>query len=367
VKIDYESENALLLEQIKQLEAELEYYFLEVNRHHNIKSYFGVPLSYILPARSSSVSGLDIHESGGCRISLWQVEGFDLGWLNIGRVRFNLIFANVDMYLQVLEVEDTNLDPKLSGTQDDDISILVCLNREISRENSDSRIVDIHALSTSYLLLVCGLMSLVFIELGKPSPNLSGHFSSAEMRYWRSKVSDAKQLLSNNISKEFYCDRVWLRNTEYQADYEQIWLAIDNLVISENVYDLYDFKLEALEIKNDSGEGKYFSRYLQLGFGNCHDGLAPLQAWPPAGSDKYGYQLRIRFDLHSNSVDFGQDTVLAAQDLDFLCTLIRNIGVMLDLLDHQGDKFKRDWSDWLEIVSAAYRILESVRPELGVL
>jgi len=367
MSIDHQAENALLLGQIKQLEAELEHYFLEVNRHHSIKSGFGMPLSYILPARSNSVAGLDIRELEGRRISLWRAEGFELGWLNIGRVEFNFIVSDSDMYLQILEIEDTNLDAKLSGTRNGDVSIPVHLNPEISRARSDSRITDIHALSTSYLLLVCGAMSLVFIELGKPNSNLSEHFSPVEMRYWRSKASDASRLLSNNVSKEFHCDNVWLKATEHQADYEQIWLAIENLMISESIYDLYDFKLEALEMRGDKGDWKYFSRYLRLELRNCHDGLAPLRAWPPTESDKYGYHLRIRFDLHSNSVDLGQDTLLSAQDLDFLCTLIRNISTMAGLLDHRGDKLKRNWRDWLESVSAAYRILESVKPKLGVL
>ena len=133
-------------------------------------------------------------------------------------------------------------------------------------------------------------------------------------------------------------DSVQLRE-EYSTDgYEHLWLVFNNVLLGNVWRNTLEFKLSANKV--GMAQNGEFSDAINIEFRDLDDGSAPLMTWPPETADEYGPKLNVAINNLTPLNDF------ANHDKQLILHLVNNVTSILDKLDVDESDMSRSKSEW---------------------
>jgi len=145
-------------------------------------------------------------------------------------------------------------------------------------------------------------------------------------------------------------DRVSLKREQVNADYEHLWLHLDNLAMGSRRWPQFEFRFSCANVTPES-----FGNHPKLEFPQ-ELGKAPFENWFVESHDDFGAKLELRFAL-PESIDLAVWQRLSANDRVFLKALIARLPAILAALQADGVKLARPWKAWIVMAHAVQRVL----------
>lgn len=145
-------------------------------------------------------------------------------------------------------------------------------------------------------------------------------------------------------------DRAVLKHEQANADYEYLWIHLDNLTFGARVWPEFEFRLSCAEVR----PGR-FGAYPKLEFPQLA-GQNPFESWYPESEDNLGPKLELRFALPAD-MDIAVWQRLADVDKQFLSALIGRLPDIVHAAQETGAAIGRAWDDWTRMACDVRRIL----------
>lgn len=198
---------------------------------------------------------------------------------------------------------------------------------------------------TSDWLLVNGLVELLSYQLRTGQFIRSAKAENIAIGPWTSTARTLQQQL-RSLPGVFRFDDVKLREANVSIGYEHLWLDFTNVQFVDRYFPSFNFKLAAKEVKGDK-----FTKHATLVFRNLSNNLAPLDAWPPAKSDKFGPILQLEFVDALSKSELDDWRGLTNDDRAFIAALLARLPDILAKLEAESSMLKRPWKQWHQLVA----------------
>lgn len=350
-------ENELLLLQLRQVQRELEHYFLQHqeaqkllrnsdNRWKHIlqrcPDYCDYENVSVFPAQRNDPSVLSwcFHEMSiaGRHFSEFQVDIFmEEG---VAGFRFNY---NKDKTSPLLRW------PVGSGNQE-----AVTILPVATPENRQTRLATLINLASSDWRLIQILAKLLCEIIRLPNP-MEG-LEEAQRELFLVGLERFLSIIST-FPAVFRYDQVELKHEQVNPGYEHLWLCLKNLALNENLWPQFEFRLSCANVSSDS-----FGTHPKLEFPES-TGELPFESWFKESSDDFGSKLELRFALLTD-MDMEVWQRLSGNDKSFLFELSKHLTCIIGELQNQKVRTSRSWDDWLRLAQDVHRIL-NVRSAAG--
>ena len=347
---DARQEGELLLTQLHQVQEELEHYFLEHQKIKQEKQAQDKRLQRMLQRISTYCDYASLQVAAGdvAGVLNWRIEGLETAGRQIECLECSTQLLDNTATLRFKPGAPLPL-CHWTGKADPE-GILIAPALEGARE-------DLASLAPSDLQLLQNLAGVFQQALSTPaSLALPADYPASDLQ--RAFAEWPDQLAKLPTALRF--DRVTLRNNQVNPDYEHIWFAIENLMLGQQHWAHFEFRLSCANVRP-----RRFGTHPKLEFPQ-ETGQAPLPGWFDESYDDFGSKLELRFAL-PEAMDVQVWGELGDTDRRFMVALLDALPGLLNALEAGGTQLSRAWKDWHDLAENARRILEIRAPEARAL
>ena len=139
-------------------------------------------------------------------------------------------------------------------------------------------------------------------------------------------------------------DSVQLREEFATDGYEHLWLVFNGVLLGNVWRNALELKLSANNV--GMAQNGEFSDAINIEFRELDDGSAPLMTWPPETADEYGPKLNIAIADLTPLNDF------AAHDTQLVTHLVNNFASILEKLEAAENDMSRSKEAWISAITA---------------
>jgi hypothetical protein len=209
-------------------------------------------------------------------------------------------------------------------------------------------------LNASERLLILSVATALSDTL-QQAHSAAGDLQDGKFRDWKLVALNLQQQIAD-LPAWLSFDAISLVEEMRSDNYEHLWLSFDHLLVDNHLYPNFKLKFAALGPLN---EASLFTDTLMLELREQDHGGAPLQAWPPAAQDEYGFKLQANIDLRGEELTLTVDEKLSWHDNQFLRHLAKNLVNFIYALKQQNLVFERDIDDWLSVANRVNQLSQS--------
>ncbi|UJP04895.1 MAG: hypothetical protein LZF61_08555 [Nitrosomonas sp.] len=343
-------ENELLLLQLHQVQEELEHYFLQ---HQNVQKQLKSAedrwqrMLQRTPdyCDYTAIEVVNAEEAETGTIT-WRLKNLDAAGRTLPELEFSTI-VEYGIAGFVLTRQPGTTGPLIrwpSTAANMNELMLIPIGR---RDQIQLRFETLFDLATRDWDLIRTLTRLLASTLEAPAAlNASNTPATEALRGGLSKLGQVIE----KFPATFRYDRVNLKRTQVNHDYEHLWLHFENLAFGKQRWPEFEFRLACANLRPN-----HFGSHPKLEFPE-NSGQAPFDTWFIETYDDFGAKLELRFAL-PESMDLNVWQRLSNHDHNFLAALIARLPAILATLQGTGVKLDRSWDDWTKMVDEIQRII----------
>jgi hypothetical protein len=358
-----EAENEIAVLQINQLQEELEYYCLQL-QERDAKKMQDTPI----------IERLTQNVFAKCHIESFEVVGGyeDNGYADIQLVLHGVELADGRQFdtlpIKLIEVdgrpglefrpsEHTESNPPLSWQEDmhDEYGAYIKFIPTPSASQAKQQQKTNERLNASERLLILSVATALSDTL-QQAHSAAGDLQDGKFRDWKLVALNLQQQIAN-LPAWLSFDAISLVEEMRSDNYEHLWLSFDHLLVDNYLYPNFKLKFAALGPLN---EASLFTDTLMLELREQDHGGAPLQAWPPAAQDEYGFKLQANIDLQGDELTLTVNEKLSEHDKQFLRHLAKNLVNFIYALKQQDLTFERNIENWISVANRVNELGQSV-------
>ena len=158
--------------------------------------------------------------------------------------------------------------------------------------------------------------------------------------FWRQLLQPLVTQLKG-LPEVFRFDRVGLKSELVHADYEHLWLRLENASHGSRLWPRFELRLGAADVVADG-----FSTHPKLELPLIDGQTRPFDSWFEESSDDFGGKFELRFDIAHHRFDLKVWARVQAGDQKLLLALLQSLPRALLALQQDAVAIGRDWADW---------------------
>jgi hypothetical protein len=357
-----EAENEIAVLQINQLQEELEYYYLQLQEQDTKKMQ-----------NTPTIEQLTQDAFAKCHIERFDVVGGydDDGYADIQFVLHGVKLADGRQFdslpVKLIEVDSRpglefrpseliESNPPLSWREDmhDEYGAYIKFIPNPSASQAKQQQKTNERLNASERLLILSVATALSDALQQAHSDAED-LQDGKFRDWKLVALNLQQQIAD-LPAWLSFDAISLIEEMRSDNYEHLWVSFDNLLVNNHLYPNFKLKFVALGPLN---EATLFTDTLMLELREQEHGGSPLQAWPPAAQDEYGFKLQANIDLQGEELTLTVDEKLSWHDNQFLRHLAKNLVNFIYALKQQNLVFERNIDDWLSVADRVNQLSQS--------
>ncbi|MCU7554446.1 hypothetical protein OCL06_07535 [Alteromonas sp. ASW11-19] len=352
------NEQELLQLQIKQLQEELEFYFVE---YQKLKSEGGSQQdeslneykeriaarfpTLVLTESVTLTGGISREDLQRITVRLTNVEHANNHW---DAFSFTVNERNGVLELEFHAPTEKRVYPlskfiKTGSSKVSDFSILTPF--------TDAGKKALNSLTNDDKLMLVGLLEEVQAKLEAREVATTEATQQLDLSSWPSKLNTLREALVPLVSttpaeKPLRFKKLTLKQNMVGPSNEHLLISVEGLRHRVKSFANYEIKIGAKQIK-----GEDFTNYGSLEFRELANKQAPLATWPPEQEDKWGPKLVLDLPEKLNENQKTAIEKLKEEDREFISELLKQLADRLHTLDLKRLKLNQPLKNWQSLLS----------------
>lgn len=341
--------------QVKQLQEELEYYFLAYQKLQRESQNGAICASFIENVKrrfpnlvlSESITltgGVDQKSLQRITARFSQVEHYEQKWK-----AFTVIVNDRKGLLDIeFHAPSQNREYPLSKFIKTG-SNRVC-DFSLLSPFTDSGKKSLAALTIADQQLLIGIIEELYSRMLQSDVKYTSSTQHLDTSVWPEKLKkllhEIRELLPQDQESSLKFKKISLKQNMVGASNEHLLISFEELKAYGVFYPNFDLKIGAKQIKD-----KGFTEYGSLEFRELAENQAPLRTWPPKMKDKWGFKLVIDLPESLNEEHLAVLNNLEGQDQKFIKELLSALVNKIHTMDFKNLKLNQPLENWQKLIS----------------